>query len=103
MAINTITKPTPYMKSLTQNEYSSILSDVNSLIARGNEALTELSEIINRDSNREFKLAFNTSSDKRNGSFFVYNNIKEGYSSFNSQLSPGSRTTVDQITSLYKR
>ena len=94
MANNTLVKPTNFMKSLSADEYQAILDDVKDLLKLGSKGLVELRLAISQDSNVEFKKAFKNNSDIQNSKFFLYNNIKDGYSGTFSGLK------IDEITKL---
>lgn len=95
MAANQIVQPTPFMRSLTTEEYNAILSDVEKLIKTGTQAFVDLRSIISKDSHSSLKSAFGSYNDQKNGLFFLYDNLKNGYSSISGiEIDATTRTKI---------
>lgn len=101
MAARDIIEPTPFMKTLTKQQYDSILLDVQDRIKLGLRGLSELRSAINRNSDPAIKLALSQNKNPKKLKLFIYENIKNGYDDLGFKIDSEIKSEIKQIYNKY--
>jgi hypothetical protein len=79
MAVNEIVTPTPFMKSLSAEEYEALKKDVEQRVIKGKKGFEELTRVITASRNVGLINVFKSDNSALKVRTSLYNNIKNGF------------------------
>lgn len=94
---------TPFMKEMTAETYSAILSDVDTLLQMSSIGIQELKRVIQADTSADFKKRFSNKYDRQNCWFYYFDALEGGLDEGQYGLKPKGKDTEKKVKDIYNK